>query len=150
MSLTARPLSPTLSGWPDFVAALREAGLPVDDLDAPDQHFFAFDDAAGPAGYGGYLRAGPDVLLRSIVVPAARRGQGLGAAILAALLDRARTGQTRRAWLLTTDAAQFFTRHGFTEAAQSDAPAAIAGTAQFTGLCPASATLLHRDLGLVA
>lgn len=146
MSLDIQPLSPGVAGWLAFVEALRASDLPVTDLDAAGQCFFAFTDEAGIAGYGGYLLAGGDALLRSIVVPPARRGQGLGAAVLAALVDRARADGVRRAWLLTTGAAGFFVRNGFSAAPRRDAPDAIAATAQFSGLCPASAHLLRRDL----
>jgi amino-acid N-acetyltransferase len=44
--------------------------------------------------------------------------------------------------LLTTTAAPFFTRFGFTSAARDAAPAALRATAEFASLCPASAVCM--------
>jgi amino-acid N-acetyltransferase len=49
-------------------------------------------------------------------------------------------------YLLTTTAAGFFARLGYVAAPRSAAPAAIAATAQFAGLCPASSTFMCKVL----
>jgi amino-acid N-acetyltransferase len=49
-------------------------------------------------------------------------------------------------YLLTIDAAAFFSRLGYQEIARSEAPAAITGTAQFAGLCPSSAHCMRKPL----
>ncbi len=125
----------------DFVAALDQAGLPTDDLNAAPFRYFCRDSIA----WGGIGR-GDDALLRSVVVQPSVRGGGHGAAIVKALATQARADGTRRLWLLTTDAAPFFARLGWREAERADAPAPIASSRQFSGLCPASATLMMRAL----
>ncbi|MCE6950854.1 arsenic resistance N-acetyltransferase ArsN2 [Cereibacter sphaeroides] len=129
-------------GDPDLARALAAAGLPVDDLTEPGRCFFAYRTQGRPAGFGGFERHGAHVLLRSIVVPEARRGDGLGAAILAHLMAEA-AGATS-VWLLTTAAAPFFARHGFLAVPRSEAPAEILATRQAAAICPASATLMTR------
>ncbi|NBB51971.1 GNAT family N-acetyltransferase [Rhizobium sp. CRIBSB] len=136
------PLSPDAHGWSTFVAALGDAGLPVDDLIAPQQAFFSGQDGA----FGGFAVLGRDVLLRSIVVPISRRGQGVGHALVDALVVQAEGVGAQAVWLLTTDAADFFRRCGFLPVSRDAAPAGVRATRQFAGLCPASATLMHRPL----
>jgi len=126
---------------PRFAAALAAAGLPPCSASA---HCFALADRDG---FGAIEGDGPDRLLRSVVVPQARRGQGVGAALVAALAEKARTFGTTRLWLLTTDAADFFAGLGWTVVERANAPQAIRASDQFTTLCPASATLMMRELG---
>ena len=125
----------------DFVAALEQAGLPTDDLNAAPFRYFCRDGVA----WGGIGR-GDDALLRSVVVHPNARGGGQGAAMVEALVTQARTDGTRRLWLLTTDAAPFFARLGWRPMDRAEAPAPIASSQQFSGLCPASATLMMRAL----
>jgi arsenate reductase len=130
---------------PGLVAALMAAQLPIDDLAEPGRVFYAYRTLAGrPAGYGGFERYGQDALLRSIVVPAADQGKGVGRNLLALLQRRAFDQGARRAWLLTQTAAAFFERTGFKPAERATAPAAILATRQAADLCSASATLLSR------
>ena len=102
----------------------------------------------GATGYAGYELYGADVLLRSLVVTAEARGTGNGKAIVARLSRRAFDAGARRAWLLTTTAANFFEKTGFKRVERSAAPEAILGTRQATGLCPSSASLMARPIRL--
>lgn len=135
-------LAPDAPAWADFPAALEAAGLPTDDLTDAGQSFFSFQ---GGAGFGGFARDGNIVLLRSIVVAPDRRGSGVGRRVLLGLLDEARRQKVSSAWLLTTSADAFFARHGFEVVDRTSAPGAVAASAQFTGLCPASAVLMRRE-----
>lgn len=127
--------------WAALEAALQAASLPVDDLAAEGQRFFSFEDGAA---FGGFARDGTVALLRSIVVAPERRGSGLGRQMVTALIDEMRRQGVTAAWLLTTSAPDFFARHGFEVVERSTAPAWIAASPQFTGLCPASAVLMRR------
>ena len=134
---------------PALAAALRAAGLPIDDLGQGGRAFFAYDALDGTRlGYGGIEPLGADALLRSLVVLPAARRQGVGAGIVALLQRRAFDTGARRAWVLTTDAAAYFERAGYQVAARDAAPAAVSATRQASGLCPASAVLLQRRLAL--
>jgi GNAT superfamily N-acetyltransferase len=124
-----------------FRAALVAAGLPVDDLGEAGARYFGLSGA-----FGGFAGTGPDGLLRSVVVPAGVRGTGIGSALVTMIADAARGDGTERLWLLTSDAAGFFGRLGWRVAERANAPDAIRATAQFASLCPASATLMVRDL----
>jgi amino-acid N-acetyltransferase len=126
---------------PRFVRALADAGLP---RCAQQARCFALDDGDG---FGAIEGEGSDYLLRSVVVPAGRRGTGRGAALVAALAEMAREAGAERLWLLTTEAAEFFARCGWASVDRTVAPSTIRANEQFTTLCPASATLMLRELG---
>ena len=129
----------------EFAQALSAAELPTADIDLPGRQFYRFTDTVGePVGFGGYEGEGEDRLVRSVVVRPELRGKGFGKAI-ASTLERiaVRTG-AKRLHLLTTEAASFFEKAGFTAADRSEAPATIAGSAEFTALCPASADYLTK------
>ena len=65
--------------------ALAASDMPVADLAEPGRVFFRFWDDAGVIGYAGLEGEGADRLLRSLLVVADRRGDGLGRSILASL-----------------------------------------------------------------
>ncbi len=126
--------------------ALAAAGLPADDIAAAGVELFEYAIDGRPVGYGGLERHGPDVLLRSIVVAADRRGEGVGRGIVCELLDRAADRGAERAYLLTTSAQSFFERLGFAGIERHLAPAPILATRQASSLCPASAALMAKTL----
>lgn len=125
---------------PDFADALAAAGLPPC---PPTALCFRRYDACG---FGAIEGDGPDRLLRSVIV-VGPRGEGIGTALVTALIAQARELGAKRLWLLTTDTADFFARLGWIAVDRAAAPATIRGTDQFTTLCPASATLMVRELG---
>ncbi len=125
--------------------ALTANRLHTDDLDGPDKYFFAFDDSEGVrVGFGGVEIHGGDGLLRSVVALPEARGRGHGTAIVAWLARHAASRGVRRLYLLTTGAAGFFERCGFTRVDRQAVPAAIARTEQVSALCPPSADCMVR------
>ena len=73
----------------------------------------ATDDAGVVVGCGALHVMWSDLAeVRTLAVDPARRRRGVGHALLAALLDRARDYQLRRVFCLTFEV-DFFTRHGF-------------------------------------
>ena len=125
---------------------LSAAGLPASDIAEPGRRFFRFEDDAGVIGYGGIEGSGPDRLLRSLVVRPDRRGHGSGSAMLAAIERAAADDRVLTLFLLTTAAEPFFRRQGYTPIGRAQAPAAIAGSAEFRSLCPASAAFLCKRI----
>lgn len=130
----------------DLAAELTLAELPVADLAQPERRFYRFEDDAGLVGFGGLEGTGPDCLLRSLVVTADRRRSGLGAAMLDRIEQAAAKGGVRRLYLLTTTAEPFFRSHGYAVATREEAPPAIAASAEFRSLCPASAAFLMKRI----
>jgi GNAT superfamily N-acetyltransferase len=129
-----------------FRAALVAAGLPAGDIAAVGVQSFRFGRNLKSVGYGALELYGPDVLLRSIVVPANARGEGVGRMIVEWLLAHAADLGAGRAFLFTTNARAYFEGLGFEVVDRSGAPQSILTTRQATGLCPASAVLLTRTV----
>ncbi|WP_438750660.1 arsenic resistance N-acetyltransferase ArsN2 [Pararhizobium sp. O133] len=137
---------PVSGNNPALKRMLEAAGLPTDDLLDAGRAFFAATRGGVARGFGGFETAGTDVLLRSIVVDPHVRGQGVGHVITRGVLDQARAGGAARAFLLTTSAAPFFERIGFTVIDRAAAPDAILQTRQAASICPVSAILMMMDL----
>lgn len=130
---------------PEFVRLLESADLPVDDLGGEHQAFWAGRNGTGELVIvAGLERCGNDGLLRSVAVRGDMRGQGLGGVIVAFVLERAFSNGVGVIFLLTaTDAATaFFSAHGFTPVDRSSVPEQVAASAQFSEICPDSATAM--------
>jgi amino-acid N-acetyltransferase len=84
-------------------------------------------------------------LLRSAAVAPSWRGRGVGAALTTAALAHVDTAGAPVA-LLTETAADYFPRFGFTPVDRGRLPAALAGSAELRGACPASASALLRPV----
>ncbi|MDR3526322.1 MAG: arsenic resistance N-acetyltransferase ArsN2, partial [Rhizomicrobium sp.] len=131
-----------------LIAALSAAGLPTSDVNEAGRSFFAYSTLAGEAvGFAGYELYGEQVLLRSIVVPEALRSRCIGRNLVPLLLYRAFQSGARKAWLLTTTAAPFFSKIGFNVRERSAVPEVILATRQAKDICPSSAVVLSRSLG---
>lgn len=123
---------------------LREAGLPTEGVAEGFTDFVVAERDGRIVGAGGLERAGPDALLRSVVVHPDERGTGVGQALVAWVIAAARAAGIRALWLLTTTAPRYFETLGFRHRERSEAPEGIRATAEFTSCCPASAALMSR------
>lgn len=130
----------------DLRMALAAARLPIDDLTEAGRTFFRFTGGSKTVGFGGLELFDGCALLRSVVVPADQQGRGVGQAITRLLLDKANGADASAVYLLTDTAAPFFEALGFRAIPRDVAPAAILATRQAANLCPASATLMVKDL----
>ncbi len=129
---------------PAIGALLRAADLPAEDFADHLANFLVARSGGAVVGAVGFERHGGAALLRSLVVAPARRGAGLGDALVRRLAAQARRDGVERFYLLTTTAEAFFARRGFAKIPRAEVPAGIAGTAEFRSLCPASAVCLAR------
>ena len=126
--------------------ALAAEGLPTEDLCAGSNRLYAFEEDGKVVGYAGLERHGPAALLRSVVVPRERQGSGIGRRLVTAMLAEAGRRGHREVHLLTTTAGDFFERLGFERIDRETAPAELLASAEFTRLCPASATCMRIRL----
>lgn len=122
------------------VALLQAAGLPVDDVAEHFASFLLARRAQTLVGCVGFERYGDVALLRSLCIAESHRGGGVGHALLERALHAA---GARDVYLLTTTAAGYFEQRGFEVLPRERVPLAIASTAEFRSLCPASATVMH-------
>jgi N-acetylglutamate synthase-like GNAT family acetyltransferase len=138
-----------LAAWEreGVVAALKGAGLPADDVEAPGRMFWRFEtDDLTPVGFGGLEIHGDDALLRSVMTMPPLRRRGIAGAIVAALEAEARIAGCRAIWLLTTSPEPLFKRLGYAACERANVPQSIRETQQFAALCPASATVMMKPL----
>lgn len=128
-------------------ALLTEAHLPICDLaDGQGLHLLGVRQGARLVGVVGVEVHGHVGLLRSLAVAAAHRNSGLGIGLVSDAEAWAAAHGIGTLYLLTTTAARFFARLGYEQIPRAAAPDVIAATAQFTGLCPASSTLMRKAL----
>lgn len=143
-------MSPTLAmadanDLDDVARLLAETALPTDDLRTAPARFYLGRVGGESVAVGGIEDCGPVGLLRSVAVLPNHRGKGLGAAMVAALVDIA-AADYEALYLLTTDAAGFFDAHGFDPVAREKLPESVRETRQFSELCPDDAVAMHRRL----
>ncbi|WP_018926364.1 arsenic resistance N-acetyltransferase ArsN2 [Pseudomonas umsongensis] len=131
---------------PELSIFLSEARLPTEDLTLPDRVLYRFEQDAELLGFGGIEGAGPDRLLRSLIVLDRLRGRGNGRRLLAMLEQLALTDGVQRLHLLTNTASVFFDANGYRTVPRIEAPETISRSAEFTSLCPASAVYMVKDL----
>jgi amino-acid N-acetyltransferase len=145
MTLRAEPGRP--HDVNDALALLRRSDLPETDVAERWGHYFVVhEDDGRVVGVAGLEVHGDDGLLRSVAVDLDYRRQGLGASLVEASLERAERLELRSVYLLTTDARDYFSRHGFTECPREEAPAAIRVSWEYTTGCPSTAVLMKRGV----
>jgi len=138
---------PRTEELPALKALLDSSGLPSSDLtEAHLKHFIILGQSGRIAGSIGIEAHGEVGLLRSLAVETMLRGEGYGQRLLELMEERACEEGVRRLYLLTTSADNFFAHHGYEPVARETVPEAIRGTAQFAGVCPASAVCLSKPL----
>ena len=132
---------------PSAESLLAANGLPSSDLRGSAVTLFGHAPENELLGIIGLEIYGPAALLRSLAVHDTRRGTGLGASLVAHAEQFAAQQGVSTLYLLTTTAAHFFERRGYSHIARDTAPASIAATSQFSGLCPSSSAFMRKSLG---
>lgn len=132
---------------PAVVELLEVCGLPTGDLaEAMLASFCVADEDGGVVGVMGLEVFGTCALLRSLAVNPDQRGRGCAAQLVDWCEAEARRRGVETAYLLTTTAAAYFRRRGYTDVPREAVPTTVAGHAQFRSLCPASAKCLEKRL----
>ncbi len=109
---------------------LARAGMMTDGIEWPAACYlvaYVGDEAVGVIGVESKIDA---ALIRSLYVNESHRGRGIGGALIAAARKAAHTRGARHLYLFSTDAGEFFVRHGFIPASVADVVAAIPGVPQ--------------------
>lgn len=85
-------------------------------------------------------------LLRSVAVAPRLQHQRLGRALTDAAISLAEERHLPAVYLLTTTAAEYFPKFGFTRVERADVPSSVKGSIEFTSACPASAVVMKKTL----
>jgi N-acetylglutamate synthase-like GNAT family acetyltransferase len=138
---------PATSGdWENIAQLLTERHLPTD---GARDHLAAFVVATeGPLllGCAGIERYGDVGLLRSVAVAENAWGRGVGAALVRAMLERARALGLRELYLLTTSASAYFPRFGFERIGREALPSSLQASQEMRDACPSSAAAMRLIL----
>ncbi|WP_160110350.1 arsenic resistance N-acetyltransferase ArsN2 [Caballeronia arvi] len=128
---------------------MAQRGLPTSDLQSNLMEGFlvAVNDAEEVVGCVGVQRFGKSALVRSLAVSPSNEKLGLGRLLLLTLEKSCFAQGVCELWLLTMNAAGFFTAAGYAPTDKDAAPAALQFTEQFASICPASARCLMKRLG---
>jgi amino-acid N-acetyltransferase len=145
MQLHAEPARPhDLRGALDL---LGRAELTEQDVAERWGHYFVVhEDDGRVVGVAGLEIHGEDGLLRSVAVDQDYRGQGLAASLIEAAMTRAKRVNLRSVYLLTTNARDYFARHGFADCPREEAPPAIRESWEFRSGCPSTAAFMKRPV----
>lgn len=141
--IQTRPARP--SDLPAIEQLLQESGLPTAGV---AEHLTGFvvvqegDRVVASAGLEVYDRS---ALLRSVAVDPAYRNRGLAAGLVRGLLESGRGRGVAEVFLLTTTAADYFRRLGFTPIPRGDVPRTVQASREFKdGICETAQTMTLR------
>jgi arsenate reductase (thioredoxin) len=120
--------------------------LPVQDIDKALPNFFVAvfnNELAGVIGLEKYDQYG---LLRSMATDFSHRNQGIASKLIDALFQYASTIGLKEIYLLTETAKEFFVKKEFIHIQREEAPDAVKKSAEFSHLCPTSATVMKKSI----
>jgi amino-acid N-acetyltransferase len=125
---------------------LTAARLPLDGVSDCIDKFIVAESDGSMVGSIGLERYGDYALLRSAAVAESYRGKGVGHKLVDALLARAASDGVKTMYLLTTTADAWFPEFGFATIDRSWVPDAVMVSREFKGACPATATVMRKNL----
>ena len=131
-------------------ALLTASKLPLDGVAASFGDFVVAESDGALVGVAGLEVCCDNALLRSVAVAPEWRTRGLGRALVTRVISDAEARGIRALYLLTTTAEHYFPSFGFSVVSRDQVPADIAATKEFTGACPASATVMCRACTVAA
>jgi amino-acid N-acetyltransferase len=126
---------------------LAAASLPTDGFREHLRTALVARDPSGLIGCVALEQYGDLALLRSLAVTPSHRGVGVGQQLSGAALDLARRRRVAAVYLLTTTAADFFSRHfGFQPIARAAVPEPVRQSIEFMSACPQTAQAMVREI----
>lgn len=121
---------------------LRTNDLPTDGVEAALCGFLVAESERRIVGVVGMEACGPYGLLRSTAVAPEWRGHGIARQLVERIIAEAESRGVHALYLLTTTAERYFPSFGFRVTTRDTVPDEIRATEEFTGACPASATVM--------
>lgn len=133
------------SAYGSAIDLLAEANLPVEDINEQTE-LFELKQGDETIGTIGLEHDGNSGLLRSLSVKEASRGKGHGEELVSFLERTAAEKGIRALYLLTTTAAAFFSKRGYVVIGREEVPLFVQQSSEFASVCPASATIMKKEL----
>jgi amino-acid N-acetyltransferase len=131
---------------PEILALLEECELPKEGLAAHLSTTLVARRGKEIVGCSALELYQELALLRSVAAKPSFRKQGLALKLTKAALHLAKSHKVTNVYLLTETASTFFSKIGFIQIQRSDVPEKIQHSAQFTILCPKTATVMTKSL----
>ncbi|HHV79292.1 MAG TPA: GNAT family N-acetyltransferase [Firmicutes bacterium] len=128
------------------LSLLRQNHLPTDGVAENFACFILAVSGNTVIGAVGLECHGDQALLRSLVVCPECRSRGVGEALVKACIQKAKDNRCRELYLLTTTAADYFTRFGFERLDRSLVSGRVLESGEFKHVCPCTATVMLKRL----
>lgn len=125
---------------------LENASLPLAGVSAAGENFFVARQAGNILGGVAMESYGANVLLRSLVVTPNHQRRGVGVELVTFFLERARSLQKGRVYLMTLGAQPFFRKLGFQEIPTELMPDELHASEEFSGCASAGASTMVLSL----
>ena len=122
--------------------------LPFEDISTSKVDFFSLQSDGKIIGCIGIEKYGHDGLLRSFAVENNFKNKGIGSQLLDGFLQKSKKEGIEKLHLLTTTADKYFAKKGFTVSDRKNAPEAIAGSKEFSEICPSNSIYMTKVIDL--
>jgi amino-acid N-acetyltransferase len=127
------------------IELLKKNNLPTEDIN-PGTQLFVVEEGDNVIATVAVEYDYNDALLRSLSVSEEKRSSGIGAELVDFIEDYVRKQGVRTIYILTTTAAGFFSRRGYTLIDRSNVPQFIKDTKEYSVICASSSTLMKKKL----
>jgi amino-acid N-acetyltransferase len=132
---------------PEIRSLLERLHLPLAGVDDHLSTLLVARDGEQIVGTAALELYADGALLRSVAVEPEQQGKQLGHQLTDAALRLAATHGANTVFLLTTTAERFFPRFGFEPVSRDQVPSSVRESVEFQSACPASATVMRKQLG---
>ncbi len=128
------------------LSLLKTGNLPTDGVpEGLGERYVVVECEGRVVGVAGIERHGEFALLRSVVVNSSYRRSGIGAKLVKDRLAHAKETGAKGVYLLTTTAAEYFSKFGFRVVDREQVPEDIRQSEEYRVSCPDTATVMHLD-----
>lgn len=133
------------NSFSEAIDLLKKNNLPTEDLH-PGTQMFVVEEGDRVIGTIAVEYDYQDALLRSLSVSEEKRKSGIGAKMVDFMEDYVKQQGVRNIYLLTTTAADFFTKRGYGIIDRGTVPDFIKNTTEYSVICSSSSTVMKKVL----
>lgn len=130
----------------EIINLLRTNELPAEDLPGTLNDFYAAVEEGKIVGLIGMERYSDFGLLRSMVVHPDYRNKQIAEKLVQLLEQSASGSGITTIYLLTETAERYFSKKNYRVITRDEVPQALFQSSEFSHVCPASATVMKKDL----